>query len=456
MSFKTTGILALLLCLLGGYIYFFEIRGWESQEEANEMARRVASLEKGKVARFTLDSQGESIVAVRDGFSWNIISPVETQGDYDMIEGVIHSAGDLEKAGIAADSIQVRQPDFNLADFGLASPSVRLSFTNDAGKQESLAFGDRSPTGAYFYVKTSEDDQIYLVEGRFYFSLGLSLLDVRDKRYVQFDPDRLMGIELVIGDQTMAVQRDETHWRMTVPVEDGGDDSGIGQFLTQLRDARVEAFLDGTTLAEAGLDDPWFTVNLYEGSERKLNGVAFGRKSGVREYRKYLASSLLSPQVFEADSAFVHSLINSGEAFRTRDVFGFNRHLVDRVEITFPDSQMAFSKRGPEIWDVTSHPNHLVAGKRVEDFIDEITALRAVNYVAESMDEARKEVFDTNGIHIRLFEKDELLRELVVGALGKHLYASTNDRIQILEIDQYFLQRIRDVRISPKPNASEG
>lgn len=456
MSFKTTGILALLLCLLGGYIYLFEIRGWESQEEAAEMARRVSSLEKGKMARFTLDSQGESIVAVREGFSWNIISPVETQGDYDMIEGVIHSAGDLEKAGIAADSIQVRQPDFSLADFGLASPSVRLSFIDDAGKRESLAFGDRSPTGAYFYVKTSADDQIYLVEGRFYFSFGLSFLDLRDKRYVQFDPDRLTGIELVTGDQIMAVKRDGNHWRMTAPVEDGGDDVGIGQFLTQLRDARVEAFLDGSTLAEAGLDDPWFTINLYEGSERKLNGVAFGRKSGSREYRKYLASSFLTPQVFEADSSFVHALINSAETFRTRDVFGFNRHLVDRVEIAFPDSAMTFGRRGPEIWDVISHPNHQITGKKIEDFIDEMAALRAVSYVAESMDDAHKEAFDTNGIHIRLFGNDELVRELVVGAYGKNLYASTNDRMQILEIEQYFLQQIRDVRIAPKPNASEG
>ena len=85
-----------------------------------------------------------------------------------------------------------------------------------------------------------------------------------------------------------------------------------------------------------------------------------------------------------------------------------------------------------------------------------MAALRAVSYVAESMDDAHKEAFDTNGIHIRLFGNDELVRELVVGAYGKNLYASTNDRMQILEIEQYFLQQIRDVRIAPKPNASEG
>ena len=456
MSFKTTGILALLLALLGGYIYLFEIRGWEEKERAEEAARKITQVTKETVSQLRLDAFGESVFAVKDGFSWKIVSPVETEGDYEALEGLIEAAGSLEKVGVAADSSQTSLPDFSLADFGLASPAIRLSFTVDDGERQEVAFGDRSPTGIYFYVKTDGDDRIYLAESRFYFRFELSLLDLRDKRYVWVDLDRLRGIELAYGSSKVAVERDGIHWRMTAPVVDAGDDVGIGRFLTALRNARIETFSALTNDAETGLNEPWFSIRLDEGGDRGLRGIAFGRKAGSRAYRTYLARSFGTPHVFEADSAFVHQLISAGDSFRTRDVFTFNRHEVDRVEMAFPDSSMIFDKQGPEQWDVTSHPNHQVVGSKIEDFIDEVVALRATSYVAEAMEDDRRAVFETNGIRIRLLGHGKLIREVVVGALGNLLFAATNDRQQILEIENYFMGKIRDVRIYPKPSVTQG
>jgi len=450
MSFKTTGILALLLAAIGGYIYLFEIRGWAEKEQAEEAARKVTQVSKGQVARLRLDTPGESISATKDGFRWHIVSPVETDGDYDVLEGLIQASGSLEKAGVAADSAQVALPDFSLADFGLLSPAVRLTFQEEDGTEQMVAFGDRSPTGAYFYVKISGDDQVYLAESRFYFQFELTLLDLRDKRYVAFDPDRVKALELIVGESRVAMERDEIHWRMTYPVEDAGDDVGVGQFLTALRDARIEAFPDLAEGTDTGLDSPWFSLKLYEGEDRELRGIAFGHKAGVREYRTYLARAFGKSHVFEADSAFVHQLIDSGDHFRTKDVFAFNRDRVDRLEMVWPDSNLKFDRRGFEDWEVSSHPNHRVVGSRLEDFIDEIVALRALEYVAEDMSLDRRDVFEANGIRIRLLDNDQLIREIVVGALGKHLFASTSDRNQVVQIDPYFMGKIRDVRIYAK------
>ncbi len=456
MSFKTTGVLALFLAVLGGYIYLYEIRGWEEKEKITDAARKVARVSKEQVGRLRLDTPDESLLAVKDGFTWRIVSPIETDADYDMLEGLVHSAGTLEKAGVAADTTQTSLPDFSLADFGLASPAVSLTFDSGEGARQEVAFGDRSPTGAYFYVKVSGDDQIYLAESQFYYQFELSLLDLRDKRYVAFDPDGVRGIEMILGDQSVSVEREDLHWRVIAPFADDGDDVGIGQFLTALRDARIEKFADVGEGENTGLERPWFSIKLHEGDGRAVNGVAFGRKAGVRAYRTYLARNFGSEHVFEADSAFVHKLIDSGDSFRTRDIFTFNRHAVDRIEIAFPDSNVIFNKRGVEAWDVVSHPDHTIQLSLLEDFVDELVALRAMTYVAEEMAEDRRSVFEENGIRIRLLGEEKLLREVIVGALGKHLYASTNDRQQIVEIDQYFMGKIRDVRIYPKQSATQG
>ena len=138
----------------------FEIRGWEEKEMAEEAARKIAQVKKGGITELRLDTKVESISAVRDGFAWRIISPIETEANFDVLEGLINSVGTLEKVGVAADSTQTRLPDFSLSDFGLTSPAVRLSFKDDQGKASEIAFGDRSPTGAYFYVKILGDEQI--------------------------------------------------------------------------------------------------------------------------------------------------------------------------------------------------------------------------------------------------------------------------------------------------------
>lgn len=455
MSFKTTGILAVLLALLGGYIYLFEIRGWEERERAREQARKVADVQRGTVSRLKLETPSNRIEAVKEGFVWRITSPIETRGDYEMFESLLVASETLEKADIAADSAQVSRPEFSLADYGLLNPAIRLTFADEGGQTQQVAFGDESPTGVFFYVQVHGDDRVYLAEQRYYNQFDLSLHDLRDKRYVRFDPDLLASIELRHGDQRISVQKSGLSWRMIHPYRDLGDDPGIGQFLTDLRDARVETFVDPDPSDSTGLDDPWFSISLTNRAGEK-NGLAFGRKTGSRAYRKYLAKAFGVPHVFEADSSFVHHLIESGDHFRTKDVFTFDRHGVDRIEMEFPDSALAFDKRGYNEWTVSSHPDHTIPGHSIEDFLDEIDVLRAMTYVAEEMSPDRREVFEENGIRIKLFGRNQLLREIVVGALGKHLFAATNDREQIVEIERAFLGRIRDVRIHPKTDASQG
>jgi hypothetical protein len=456
MSFKTTGILAFLLVLLGGYLYLFEIRGQEERERAHERSKKVAPVEKDRVARLRLETPDEKISAMKEGFVWRITSPVEAMGDYETIEGLLVASNGLEKVGVAADSAQISLPDFSLADFGLADPAIRLSFEGEGDSPQEIIFGDRSPTGVYLYVQVSGDDKVYLAKSMNYHLFDLALHDLRDKRYVRFDPDLVASIELQYGGLRIAVERDGLQWKMNIPVEDRGDDSSIARFLTDLRDARIENFASLKVGESTGLEEPWFSITMTEGPDRKKNGIAFGRKAGSRAYRKYLAKAEGNPHVFEADSLFVHHMLESGANFRNKDIFTFARHEADHVEIVYPDSALIFKRHGYNEWEVVSPESHTILGRRVEDFLDEIYALRAITYVSEGMGVDGRAVFETKGIRIRLLREGQLLREIIVGAVDKHLYAATNDRKQIVEIDRSFLSQIRDVRISPKNSLSQG
>ncbi|MFH1006919.1 MAG: hypothetical protein V1800_05360, partial [Candidatus Latescibacterota bacterium] len=73
MSFKTTIMGAILALLLGAFVYFYEIKGGEEREQAQQQAKRIFVFEDNQVRGLSLTQSGEEIVLAKaaDG-QWTI------------------------------------------------------------------------------------------------------------------------------------------------------------------------------------------------------------------------------------------------------------------------------------------------------------------------------------------------------------------------------------------------
>ena len=80
MRWQTTAALALLLVLLGGFFYVYEIRMGPAREEAAARKGRVFSADTKDVTGVELKRPDETVRLQRDGDTWSLLEPLKARG----------------------------------------------------------------------------------------------------------------------------------------------------------------------------------------------------------------------------------------------------------------------------------------------------------------------------------------------------------------------------------------
>ncbi len=93
MRFKGTLVLLIVCLLLGGYIYFYEIKGGEQREKTKEAENQVWKFEGKDIQQIDLLSSNQHITAVRQGESnWALTSPRALDADSDDLNSLANSS----------------------------------------------------------------------------------------------------------------------------------------------------------------------------------------------------------------------------------------------------------------------------------------------------------------------------------------------------------------------------
>jgi hypothetical protein len=98
MRFRGTLILLLICAALGGYLYFYEIKGGEQRARAKQEENRLWKLESADVQQLDLTFAGEHITATRIGDKdWKIAAPRVLEADSEEIERLASSGAALNR-----------------------------------------------------------------------------------------------------------------------------------------------------------------------------------------------------------------------------------------------------------------------------------------------------------------------------------------------------------------------
>src|SRR5260370_42140018 len=76
------------------------------------------------------------------------------------------------------------------------SPPLEVIVTKKDGKTEDLLVGDDTPTGGGSFVKLKNDPRVFSVPSNVKSSLDKTSKDLRDKRLLTFDSDKLTRVNL--------------------------------------------------------------------------------------------------------------------------------------------------------------------------------------------------------------------------------------------------------------------
>ncbi len=404
MKFRYTLIFAVILALLGTYVYLIEIRRAEVKEKAEEEARRVVAVDWDEVETIQLENEhgrvelrrevepavmqeegDEGDVGEVDGEkekeeTWKLVSPIETEADLATVRSMVNALKDLKREQVIEEEPQ------DPGRFGLADPSIEVTVRPAEGKGKAVVLhvGEKSPVGSNSYVRVKGEDRILLGSANLEFTLNKKLFELREKRVVAFQRTELKCLKVASEKGTVALEKEDTKWKLTQPIQARARESEVNTMITALTSLRVEEFREEapTDLARYGLDNPRMTAELTLGDDRAVKKVLLGKPAGFEGDRIY-AKRAEKPQVYVVGSKVFDDLSKDVEKLRDRKIFDFKRYQVKEISIERPGAETIALKMGEASkWRIASPIEARADGGQVSKLLTNIADLEAKDFLA--------------------------------------------------------------------------
>lgn len=187
---KTTLILILLALGLGGFVYFYEIKGTPQREEIKEKKQPIFSFKEEDVQSLTIKTKNQTLILERsgksDGSKWEIKSPEIAPASNAIVSYLMN----LLVEGKSERMISI--PANKLTEFSLDQPQATI----------------------HIKLKNQKTHQLILAKPDFN----------RRFMYAQADPpakpDGNVNVLLVSTDFENAVNRELSEWKEPQPIND--------------------------------------------------------------------------------------------------------------------------------------------------------------------------------------------------------------------------------------------
>jgi len=287
---KGRGLLvaAIILAALSGTLYWSNHRkpAASSVSSAAETSTKVLDLKPADVTGIKLSKKGaeDLTLAKNDVGQWQITSPKPLPADQDAVSSVLSTLSPLNSDRV------VEEKATDLSQYGLAQPSIQVIITEKNKKSEDLLFGDDTPAGYGVYAAVAGDPRVFIIASYHKSTLDKSSNDLRDKRLLPFDSEKLTRIELAAKKETIEFGRSKDQWQILKPKPLRADQSAVEDLVRSLRDAKMEltasddekksatAFNSGTAVASVKLTDVSGTQELQI---RKSKDDYFAKSTAV-------------------------------------------------------------------------------------------------------------------------------------------------------------------------------
>lgn len=411
-SFKSLGVLALVLAALGAYIYFVERKKpAESETEARPKAFDVAA---DKIVEVMVRSGADRTVVRKVDGEWRVVEPIQAKADEAEVSGLTSSLASLENVRV------VEEAPSDLAQFGLANPSVEIGFRADGEKaMRHLRLGDKTATQGEMYASRG-GKQVFLVPSYVDTSFAKSTFDLRDKSILAFARDKVDRVTVEGGSAPKTLVKSGSEWALTAPVQAPADYGTAESLLGRLETGRMSAIVaqDGADLKRFGLDKPTLTVTIGTGSSQASLRVGSKADEGA-----YYARDASRPLVFTLESSLVGELQKPADDLRNKDIFAFRPFNATSLELTRGSEVLAIEKAkaakdGAETWRRVKPSAGDLDRVKADDLLARLSNLRAESFEAPGSEAVKALATPVLVVRARYGEggKEETVRFARVGS----------------------------------------
>lgn len=321
---KPHGLIAALgvLAILGGYAWWANRHPVSDTASTTPASPKILSLPADQITTIRIAKTGaEPITLAKQGDQWQITTPNALPADQDAVTALTSAISPL-----TADRLIDEHPQ-SLASFGLDNPILDVDFTTKDGKTQKLLFGSDTPSGTDTYAKLESDPKVYTVASTNKASFDKSVNDLRDKRLLTLNSDKITSVTLTAKGAPIEFSKNSGgDWQITKPKPMRADGAAVDDLVGKVKDAKMDLTATPTAADFAGA--------------AKVGTATFVDDKGPQsiEVRKakdnsYLAKSSVVAGIYKVTPDVGTAMDKALDDFRNKKLFDFGFTDPSKVEL---------------------------------------------------------------------------------------------------------------------------
>ncbi len=362
---------AVLALLAGGVWWSNRAKKAEEGKPRPDEPPKILSLPEDQIRRIEIRHKegGTTVLEKNQAGKWEITAPQPLRTDQDAVSSMTSTLSSLSSDRLIEERAQ------DLAPYGLNAPALELLLAAKDGKTHKLLIGDETPTGGSFYVRLDGDPRVFTIASWNKTSLDKGWKDLRDKRLLTFDQDKLIRVELAAKGQPVEFGKNaQNEWQIVKPRPLRADSFQVEELIRKLRDAKMDTSLsDEEAKKAAAAFAKAAPVALV-----KVTDAAGTQELQVRKDKdkNYYARSSAVEGVYKIAADVGDGLDKSLDDFRNKKLFDFGWSDPSKVEIREGAKTVVYQKSGDK-WTAGSKT---MDSSSVQTLIDKLRDLSAVKF----------------------------------------------------------------------------
>jgi hypothetical protein len=418
MKVHSLAIAALVLAILTGFLYWSNRHkpADETSKPSADMSPAILKLDQNSITKLELKKKGaDPIVLTKSGSGdWQITAPKSFRADQSAVTGITSTVSSLDSERVVEDKAS------DLQNFGLDQPALEIDLTAK-DKTQKLLLGTDTPAGGAVYAMLSGDPRLFTVSSSTKTNLDKNVNDLRDKRLLPVDADKVSQIEVVRKNTGIEFGRNKESWQILKPKPMRADSIQVGDLVRDLTNAKMDLssadakqeaseFAHGAPVATAKLTDESGTQQLQV---RKSKDTYYAKSSAVEGD-------------YKIDSGLGKTLEKNVDDFRDKKLFDFGYNDPNKIELHNGDKAY-FLARGTGGFDDWWSNGKKMDGANVESIISDLRDLAATSFPASG--------FSNPTINVTVISQDGKHTEKVgIAKSGDHYIAQRENDPALYEL----------------------
>ena len=436
MKMRQLIVAAIVLAALAATLYWSNHR-----KPANESVTAASSVTNAKVISLTQDDisklevkkkDSDDVVLNRAGVSsWKITSPKPLVADQESVSTILYNLSPMDGATL------IDEKAADLKQFGLVEPEAQVTATGKDGKTHTILVGDETPTGDSAYVMLSGDSKVYSVPKNTKTNLDKGLKDLRDKRLVPVDFDKLSSVEISGAKLHLTFGSEDGKWTVRSPANLRGDTSKMETIIEKLRTATMDP---GTSDADrkkaASLFASGAPVATLKATDASGSQELQIRKAADGYYSKTTAMD----GAYKVPNELGDAVNKDAEDFREKRVFDFAEEDPDKVELHDGAKGYFLTRSGEDWWSEGKKMDPLSA----QEFLRSIRTLTATKFATTG--------FSNPALSLVVTSKDgKRVEKVDIAKSGGGYLAKRADGPALFELDAKVVEDVQKAAGGLKP-----